>query len=61
MLQLVAAELQVNLLHVPIDVVVGNAFGSPVQRIAAVVVAADWLNWKAADVTPSEPEGDSWC
>ena len=58
MLQLVAAELQVNLLHVPIDVIVRYAFGFPVQRITAVVVAADRLNRKATDVSPSEPEGD---
>ena len=40
MLQLVAAELKVDLLHVPIDVIMRHAFGSPVQWVAAVVVAA---------------------
>ena len=59
MLQLVAAEFQVDLLHVPIDVIVGHALGSPVQRIAAVIIPANWLDRKPADITPGEPEGDA--
>ena len=58
-LQLVAAELKVNLLHVPIDVIVRHTFGSPVQWIAAMVVAADRLNGESADIAPGEPEGDA--
>ena len=56
MLKLVAAELQVDLLHVPIDVIVRHAFGSPVQRIAAVVIAANRLDRQPANITPGEPK-----
>ena len=61
MLQLIAAELQVNLLHVPVDVVMGHAFGSPVQRITAVIVATDRLDREPADVAPGEPKRNSRC
>ena len=44
MLQLIAAELEVDFLHVPVGVIVGHAFGSQVQWITALVIAADWLD-----------------
>lgn len=60
MVQLVGAELEVHLLQMPVVEVMRNAFGPEVQRVAAVVVAADSLNWKAANVAPGEPEGNPW-
>ena len=59
MLKLVTTELQVDFLHVSVDVIVRHAFGSPVQWIAAMVVAADRLNGESADIAPGEPEGDA--
>ena len=61
MLELVGAELEVNLGDMPVVVIVGNTPCSPVQRIAAMVITADWLDWQATDIAPGEPESYSWC